>query len=544
MDRRFFLRMSLIAAASQLAHWEFSRAAPLPQSKADYDAIVVGAGLGGLSCAAYLARHGFKTLVLEQSGTPGGYATSFHRQTDNRRFTCEVSLHSTALNAPDMRGMLTELGVWNALEYVDHPYAWVSRFPDFSLEIPAKAGIEGFQRQLLHKFPDESSGVQQYFSLWRNVMTEMSRLSSSRSDLDKKQFPQTFPTLWAIRNKTIGQIIDQHIHTPRLRALLTQSCGYYGLPPSQLSAFYYLLPTGEYLQYGGQYIKGTSQALSHALAHAVTDAGGTIEYGAKVVSMLMQDGRVSGVKTQDGRKYTARAVVCNASAPQIFDHVLPKGTLPQKEQETIATYTTSPGSFIVWLGLKEDVRDRLPFPEVAYFPSTDVESNFKAAMSCDFANSGFSLMVYDDLVPGFSPAGCSTLSLMTLCGYEHWKRFETDYIAGRKQAYHAEKDRLTNMLIQHAEQRALPGLSKMIVMRESATPLTNQRYTCNTAGAIYGYNQTVNNSFMNRISNTTDVPGLYLASAWGNPGGGFAGALLGGKGAFKAVAQALTNSAS
>lgn len=70
--------------------------------------------------------------------------------------------------------------------------------------------------------------------------------------------------------------------------------------------------------------------------------------------------------------------------------------------------------------------------------------------------------------------------------------------------------------------------------------LTNYRFTLNTAGALYGYNQSLDNSFMTRRSNKTGMPGLYLASTWGNPGGGYGGALLGGKNAYKDVAQDLT----
>jgi len=70
-------------------------------------------------------------------------------------------------------------------------------------------------------------------------------------------------------------------------------------------------------------------------------------------------------------------------------------------------------------------------------------------------------------------------------------------------------------------------------MSEVSTPLTNRRFTGNPSGAIYGYDQTTDNSFLTRLQNRTPVPGLYLSSAWGDPGGGFGGALAAAKGAFK-----------
>jgi len=125
-------------------------------------------------------------------------------------------------------------------------------------------------------------------------------------------------------------------------------------------------------------------------------------------------------------------------------------------------------------------------------------------------------------------------------GYDVWKGMEADYLKEDCPAYDTLKEKLTETLIAQVEKHAIPGLSKMIAMRDSATPLTNLRFTMNTSGAIYGYNQTVENSFMSRLPNRTSVPGLYLASAWGNPGGGYGGVLSGGKGAFREVARELS----
>jgi prolycopene isomerase len=348
-----------------------------------------------------------------------------------------------------------------------------------------------------------------------------------------------FPTLWFIKDKTIGELVDSHVRDARLKAVLTQSCGYYGLPPSRLSAFYYLSPTADYLEYGGMYVKGTSQALSDALSTAIRDAGGEVLLDTLVQAVLVENGRAAGVRVAGGREYRAATVVCNASVPKLFSELLPASARAAKEVAKLDSFEPSPSSFIVWLGLNQDITARFPLPDASFYAGTDMEANYRAGMACDFEHSGFAMMAYDNLVPGFSPPGCSSICLMGLCGYDHWKPFEADYLAGRKKAYYEEKKRLTEMLIRMAAARAIPGLSKMIIMRDSSTPLTNARFTLNPGGAIYGYNQTVGNSFMNRLPNKTGVQGLFLASAWGNPGGGFTGAMLGGKKAFKDVVESL-----
>jgi len=539
MDRRFFLQLSAMAAVSSLSSWRFAGAAPAPDPSGAYDAVVIGAGLGGLTCAAHLARSGFKVVVLEQHDIPGGYATSFARAAGKREFTCEVSLHASALGSPGTRAILEDLGVWSKLRLAEHPHAWCSRFPDFSIDVPAKTGLDGFERQLAGLFPAERQGLADYFALWRGVSEEMGLLTKGAGVPKGPAFAEKFRNLWFIRDKTVGQLVAGHIRSRRLRAVLTQSCGYYGLPPSRLAAFFYLGPTADYLTYGGSYLKGTSQALSDALAAAITEAGGEVVTGLRASSILLENGRAAGVLAANGRTFRARSVVCNASAPQVFNTLLPRGAMPEAARARLSGYSDSPASVIVWLGLDRDITGSYPAAEASYYPSENMEANYASAMSGRFNDTGFSLMLYDRLVPGFSPPCCSTLGLMTLCGYERWKPLEADYLAGRKDAYNAEKKRVTEALILQAEKRAIPGLRSMIAMRESSTPLTNLRFTLNTGGALYGYNQTVDNSFMNRQPNRTGIDGLYLASAWGSPGGGYGGALSGGKGAFKLVAEDL-----
>ena len=77
----------------------------------------------------------------------------------------------------------------------------------------------------------------------------------------------------------------------------------------------------------------------------------------------------------------------------------------------------------------------------------------------------------------------------------------------------------------------------MIEVRDAASPLTNWRFTRNPGGAIFGFEQTLNHAYIDRKDNRTPIKGLYLASAWGVPGGGFWGVLLTGQMAFEEMME-------
>jgi prolycopene isomerase len=128
---------------------------------------------------------------------------------------------------------------------------------------------------------------------------------------------------------------------------------------------------------------------------------------------------------------------------------------------------------------------------------------------------------------------------MILSGYGPWRRFENDYFSGHKTGYKHQKNRVAQRLVQRLEKDLIPGLSKMIDVMEAATPLTNLRYTRNPEGAIYGYPNSIDNAFMNRIPNTTPIKGLYLAGGWGKYAGSYTGAIMGGRNAFNLILKDL-----
>ena len=162
------------------------------------------------------------------------------------------------------------------------------------------------------------------------------------------------------------------------------------------------------------------------------------------------------------------------------------------------------------------------FVEAGYDP----DAAYANAAKGNVEDGGFLAALYDNVYRGYSPAGKNTVNLLTLQGYGPWERFEKAYDAGDKAEYRKEKERMAQVLIAKAEKALLPGLSRAIEVKEVGTPLTNRRYTGHYRGAVYGWDQTPNNSGANRVGHATPVKDLYLAGAWSRPGHGY-GAVIG-----------------
>lgn len=535
ITRRSFLSVSALTAMAlaldlKKINAQTARMAP----KKDYPVVVIGAGLGGLCCGAYLARQGIPVTLVEQHDIPGGYATAFDRAAG--RFTFEVSLHGTTIHSNGTARILDNLGVLQKLKLAPLPEIYRLKASGLDLTVPQQ-DPEAYIALLSRHFPGEEKGIRSFVREMVGVYEDTEKLNDQKGRFFKLLFPLQYRRLWNIRNRTLADFLGAHVKDPAAQNVLAALWGYYGLPPSRLSAFYYAVATGGYLKHGSFYIKERSQNLSNALAEAIEQRGGRIRYQTAAEKILIKDGAVREVALSDGTTLPVRAVVSNASALTTFRHLLPRETVPPDYLKKLAGYRPSISSFIVWLGVKRSLRGKIPGCGIHVSSGRGAELDYQSCLKGAVDRGSFSVSIYDNIYEGYSRPGTSSLMLLFLCGYEPWRRFEADYRKGRKEEYLKEKDRWTEILVQRAEKEVLPGLSSLIEVREAATPLTNWRFTRNPEGAIYGFEQSPDNAFMNRVGNRTPVKGLYLAGAWGNPGGGFGAVLRSGELAFEQIME-------
>ena len=490
-------------------------------------------GWAGSAVGRTWRSRGCPSPSLEQHGIPGGYATAFERGAGRFRF--EVSLHGTSINHNAAARILQNVGVLDRLQLVELPEIYRLKTPTLDIAVPQK-DPEAFIQLLSRTFPGQESGIRSFVNEMVGLAEEVGRLDQNKGKFFKLFFPLQYRRMWKIRNKTLLEFMNEHVTDPAVQNVLGSLWGYYGLPPSTLSAFYYANATGDYLRKGSFYIKERSQNLSDALAETIEARGGRILYNTLAEKIEVQNGAVKGVVLAGGSVLPARAVVSNASALTTFRQMVPRESVPPDYLKRLESLRPSISSFIVWLGLNRELRGRVQGCGTHVGTGRGPEADYRACIQGEVEEGPFSVTVYDNLYPGYSRPGTSSLMLLFLCGFEPWRRFEDDYRAGRKNDYRNEKERWADVLVRRAEE-VVPGLSSMIEVREAATPLTNQRYTGNPAGAIYGFEQSMDNAFMNRIENRTPIRGLYLAGAWTNPGGGYTGVLRAGERAFEQIME-------
>ena len=483
------------------------------------DAVVIGAGLGGLSAAGHLAADGRRVVVLEHHSVPGGYAHEFKRG----GFRFEVALHAMDGVGPGgwMHKPLRDLGVLDRVDFTRLDPFYTTRFPDH--EINAWADLNEYRAELKQNFPDEATGIDDLFAAIERVGHDMGRYTKGRSAggrPDPAEMMERYPDMAMAFASTWAAFLDRFISDRRLAAIVSTLWGYLGLPPSEVSAGLFALVILSYHITGAWYPTGGSQAMSRAMADAIAERGGEVRYRNTVTRIDINEDLAVAVETHRGLRVEADVVISNAS-PQDTVRLAGREYFDEPFLANVESDVPALSNLIVYLGVARDlVAEGWDHHEYFLSEGYDLDADYRAILDGDLERAGMVIAHYTALDPGCAPDGHSVLAMLSLAPWDHENVWGTggdlvDY--QRNPEYLRIKNEAADQLIARAD-RLIPGLVDSIVVKEIGTPLTNYRYGLNPAGSIYGREQTVAN-MMDRRSARTSVPNLFLTGAWVNGGG-------------------------
>ena len=487
----------------------------------DYDVVVIGAGMGGLSAGVHLAVNGMKVLVLEQHHKVGGCTSSFSRG----EFNFDAALHEMTGGGDEgiLADLLNKSGIAQKVELIRIPVLYRSILPgvDFTMPGNPDEAIEA----LSARWPNEKQGIKRFFKLMEKINTEAAqmgdlyRMSPAARAAAMAQAPVRQPNITKYLFTTLDKVLDDHFQDEGLKAVISQYWVYYGPPPSRMWSIMFLSATHAYLVEGAWHIKCSSQALSNAYADRIRELGGQVKTGNLVTSILVENGRATGVTTDLGQTFTARYVVSNADPFQTFFKLVGEDKTPKRYAKRIRSMKPGVSLVGVYMGLDVppdfwNCKDH----EIFFNTSMDADENYTNMMEGNYAHSACAITFYTNLGdPWYSPPGKSVLVLHAYAQAKNWPRDPT--------AYRKQKEEVTDQLIGMAE-TVLPGLREHIVVKETITPLSLEQFTMQKDGIPYGWDFTPDQGL--RLTNDTPIEGLYLAGSWTNPGHGVTTAQISG----------------
>lgn len=485
-----------------------------PEARRDrYDAIVVGSGIGGLTAAALLSAAGLGVLVVERHDRVGGYAHAFRRG----RYLFDSSVH--AVGGSVVPRLLARLGVAERCRLLPVDPIYTAVFPGFQVRAPC--GVEPFLEAHATCFPRQAKGLRSLLQACLDIRREAARAEELASPVDVMQRPGRFPTLLRLRRATLAAVLDAHLEDRAAKAALAALWPYLGLPPSRLSFLYWATMLLSAVEEGAFTCEGSFQMLAAALAHAVEANGGEVLLRSPVRRIRVEDGAVRGVLLENGQLVEAPRVVSNADALQTVFELVGAEHFPARTLRALRRLEPSVSAFVVYAAARLDLPALGLGHETFFYPGTDHEEAFAGVLAG--TPSWWSATVPTGLDRSLAPAGEHLLVLTTLVDPAALPRWRDAKAATAERMLEAASARI-------------PGLRGALTFAEAATPRTLERYTRNTAGALYGWELTPRQVGPGRPGPDTDVRGLYLAGHWAKPGGGITGVALSGILAARAIA--------
>ncbi len=509
------------------------------QVDSDWDAIVIGSGIGGLTPAGLLARAGRKVLVLERHTTAGGCTQAFRRAgyewDAGLHYMGEVHRPTSALRRVFdhiTRGELTWApmpDVYNRVVVGDREYEYPS-------------GAAKFKERMKGYFPAEAAAIDTYVDLVFEVSRSAKSFFAQRAlprDIAEELHEQLCEPFLGHAGRTVTEVLSELTGNQELIAVLCGHFGDYSLEPWRASFAMHAMLIRHYID-GANFPVGGSGRIAETVADTVRAAGGAVLIGAEVARVLVgSDGVAHGVEMADGRTFHAPAVISDAGIAATVNRLLPTEVA---EETGLTARTREMDHSLSWVVLNIGINastDELGLDgsNVWIHRDADLKGRF-AAYEADPLNQpmpAYFLSFPSAKDPSW-PDRYPGRTTIDICGLTSWSLFEPyadSRWMRRGEEYDRLKERMTAELLAQVL-RFCPQLEGRIDHVELATPLSFNHFLGRERGDFMSFAHTPERFAQRWISAHSPVPGLYF-SGQDVVAAGISGAMVGGVIAASAV---------
>lgn len=500
--------------------------------KSKYDVIVIGAGIGGLTCASYLAKSGCDVLICEKHNKPGGYVTSFNR----KGFIFDSGPKSIGSNGV-VFPILTELGLYDRIRFMRPSIQIITPNARFKMD-----SLTQIKENLNASFPAARSQINGYFEELEELISifgemfkpnELTEFFDMNTPLRSMKLAKT---LVRYQNTNSLDLINKHVSDNRLRQILLFILTYPIMNVLTVAALWY-----SYL-YDFWYPLGGMQVISNVIADFFKSKGGTLSLDTCVSEIMVERGIATGVKLSNHEIIDSDFVVSNIDWRQTYTKLLNAKYVDEGFVRQIKSNPVSESFVCVYLGANlnkdclSEMSDHNYYLPVHGRPYTErKQDDLNFFDNCDMYVSIPSL--HDE---SRAPKNSVTLTLMTMAPYNYFGKLVINSHK-RNKDYRNLKVSVAKQLINIAE-GIIPNLSKVIVSEDIATPLTYERYTLNSEGASAGWNWNSRYSLLTDYGSRsgslkTPIENLLTCGHWCMTPGSVPSSMITGKTVAKIIDQ-------
>ena len=492
-----------------------------------FDAVVIGAGNGGLAAACRLAKAGKKTLLIEQHNLPGGVASSFRRG----RFEFETALHElcefgSAENPGGCRQTIVdEFGLDINWYMVPDNFRVITTARDGSpIDATLPCGRENFINKMEEYVPGCRESVEKFFDLGAETLAAGKYMTASGGHPDSKLMQEKYPNFLRTAAYPVNRVLKALKMPDKAQDIMNTYWGYLGVDADHLSFMQYVNMVCLYVNHGAWIPEKTSNQLTTGLLERFRAMGGTAWFNCRAEEILFDaEEHVNGLRTTSGIVDT-RYIICNANPSMVYANMVPQNILPDRERKLAAARRYSARMFVVYMGLNKSAEE-LGLKDYSYFlpQSADSVKEYESLKRIETNKYNIALC-YNVVNPKASPEGTCIVSLTTTYMEDCWSEIDPkDYVK--------TKNKVASDMIDWFEEKTGIIIRPYIEEFEVATPWTFCRYASVPQGAAYGYELRDWDNMMPRMMMMREeypLKGLRFCGAASIRGDGFNSAIFSG----------------
>lgn len=470
-------------------------------------AVIVGAGMAGLSAGCYARMNGYKATILEMQSIPGGLCTAWTR----KGYTFDISMHMlTGSKSGPFHEMWQELGVMENRRF--HYHDEMCRVESGEKTLSISTDRQRLEEQMLALSPADAKLTREFVRLicGPDMMGAASltppELAGPLAGL--KMMFAILPLLGTFRRygKQTIQEFAGRFHDPFLREAVRMAIDGPGWPMLRfpmvgLAGFLKSSVSEAGCPVGG------SQQVAQSIAERFKKLGGELRLKVRVADLVVENGRAVGVKPADGSEVRADEVVWAADGHSLIFDILGGRYVDDRIRRMYEEWTPVRPVVHVCLGVNRDMSKE---------PARLSLELARPITVCGEERKWLSI-IHHSFDPTMAPAGKAAVEVWYPCRYDYWQELAKD-----RPRYDAEKQRITALTIAELEKR-WPGFAQQVEVTDVATPPTYVRYTGNWQASPDGWYITPDNVRVNPLRRLPGLDGLWMAGQWTAP---FTGTVL------------------
>jgi prolycopene isomerase len=454
----------------------------------EYDVIIIGAGIGGLTSGCYLAKNGLKTLLVERKSKPGGFCNSFTA----KGFYFDGCVHSLGDLSPDgaFFEILNELNLFDKLNLIRHNP--IDKIFSPNHEVTFYNNVNDTIASIAQAFPNEKENFINFLDLV--LETDELKIISK------------------LRSKTFLNVLDSFFVDKYFKQMLSlPTFGNIGVPAEYLNAFTAIKHYKSFLIDGGHYPTGGIQDLSDKLLERFEQYGGSFMRSKYVKKVFLRNNIAEGVQLNDDGIYNGKYMISACDSRHTFLDLVGEDNLDKGIVAKLNKMIPSVSLVIGYLGFKNDYR--MPFTDNCncwYLYDDQYDLNCMGSLDNNRTNLRVKwLMILPKHVN-------KTALIFTSAPYAN------------KCFWEQNKNKFMDLILCKLETK-ISGINSALKLKMCATPHSLENWTTSSYGAPYGWAYTVDQFMDPDFTRDAIVRNLFLSSHWNTITSGVSGVAITGR---------------